>query len=362
MVSSAYIHIPFCKSKCKYCSFVSFNKPNLIQEYIAYLKKEIEFYYRKEPLETLYFGGGTPSLLSIEQVFEILSCFNLDKICEITMELNPDDVSLEYLRELKNIGINRISIGSQTFNDDILMLIGRRHNACDIKKAVLCGKEAGFANISVDLMYGLPTQKLSDLETDLKSFLELDIQHISTYGLKIEENSFFGKNPPKDLPDDDIQADMYEKINNILANNGFIRYEISNFAKEGYHSRHNMNYWNNAEYYGFGVASHGYLDENRYSNVCTIEKYIENCTEREFSHKVTLQEKLEEEIFLGLRKTKGLNIKEINQKYEINFENKYAKILSKYSAFLEKTPQGYAFNLHGVLLSNQILAEFLSDV
>ncbi len=358
MPKSAYIHIPFCKSKCKYCSFVSFCKLEFIESYISALKKEILGNYKGEKLKTLYFGGGTPSLIKAELAEEILDLFNLDSDCEITLELNPDDASFDYLKALKDIGINRISIGSQTFDDNILELIGRRHNSGNILKAVDLVKQAGVSNISLDLIYGLPTQTLESIKADLVQFLSLNIQHISTYGLKIEPESFWGKNPPR-VPDDDIQADMYEMINKTLEDNAFFRYEISNFAKKGYESRHNLAYWNNDEYYGFGAAAHGYINGIRFSNLCAIEEYIQTPLIKAYLHELTAQEKLEEEIFLGFRKREGINVSLINYKYGINFQNKYKEILNKYSDYIEKTPEGYALNLKGLLISNVILADFI---
>ena len=361
MPKSAYIHIPFCKSKCKYCTFVSFNKPEMITGYMYSLMKEISENYRNESLNTLYFGGGTPSLVPPELIGKVIKKFNITKDTEITFELNPDDTRSDYLKELNALGINRLSIGVQTFDDEILNLIGRRHNSKQITDTISMARETGFKNISVDLIYGLPNQTINKLESDLDKFLELDIEHISTYGLKIEEGSFFASNPPNNIPDNDMQADMYEMINNILETNGFYRYEISNFSKKGYESKHNLNYWNNEEYYGFGVSAHGYVDNIRYSNYTILEKYMENPSSHEYGKFLSEQEKLEEEIFLGFRKTEGINTGRIKEKYNIDFEKEYKEILSKYSDFIIKTPQGFALNLNGTMLSNEILAEFIAE-
>lgn len=360
MANCVYIHIPFCKQKCKYCSFISFSESDKIIGYIYSLLKEIDVNYRGEWINTLYFGGGTPSLIDANLLKKIINKFNITHNCEITLELNPDDASLEYLQELKNIGINRLSIGSQTFNDGILKVIGRRHDSEQITKAITLAQNVGFKNISLDLIYGLPEQTLDFLKKDLDLILNLNIQHISTYGLKIEENSYWGKFPPQGLPDDDLQADMYLEINRILESGGYRRYEISNFAIEGFESKHNLNYWNNKEYYGFGVAAHGYTEGIRYSNYCTLEEYMNNPTLHANGHILTEQEKLEEEIFLGLRKESGINTNEIKAKFGIDFEVKYKKVLEKFiPKYLEKTPQGYKLTLDGILLSNNILAEFL---
>ena len=360
MPKACYIHIPFCRGKCKYCSFVSFNRPELITGYVYSLLKEINENYNGEVLKTLYFGGGTPSLLSTELLSKLVNKFTFTPDSEITIEVNPDDCNLDYLKSLKEIGFNRLSIGSQTFDDELLKLIGRRHNSYQIIETVENAKKAGFENISLDLIYGLPTQTLDGLKKDLAKFIELDIQHISTYGLKIEGGSYWGANNPDNVPDDDAQADMYEAgVNAILTDAGFERYEVSNFAKKGFESRHNLTYWNNEEYYGFGVSAHGYADGVRYSNYCTLEEYMDNPLKHEYGRILTEREKLEEEIFLGFRKTEGVNVERIKEKFNVDFEGKYKEILDKYSDYIIKTPNGYAFNLKGTMLSNEILPEFL---
>ena len=361
MPESVYIHIPFCKSKCKYCAFVSFANENneSILTYIYSLLKEINDNYNGEKLKTLYIGGGTPSIIPTEMLKKIVDKFNLDDNTEVTIELNPDDIDEDYLKRLKSIKFNRLSFGAQTFNNRILKLIGRRHNAEKIKTAVLLAKKCNFENISIDLIYGLPEQTIEDVKKDLEIFLSLDIPHLSTYGLKIEENSYFGIHKPNSLPDDDIQAEMYEVIAKFLTKNDYKHYEISNYAKEGYESKHNNNYWENREYYGFGVAAHGYVNGIRYSNYCELAKYIDSPSNHEYGKFLTQQEKLEEEIFLGFRLAKGINIEKINQNYNIDFNDKYKNILERYSEYLIKTGNGYSFNLQGMLLSNEILSEFI---
>ena len=377
MVESAYIHIPFCKSKCAYCSFVSFNRLEMITGYVYALLKDISDNYCGEKLRTLYFGGGTPSLLPIDLLSKIIKKFNFQNNYELTMEINPDDANLEYFSALKSLGVNRLSLGSQTFDDEILKLIGRRHDSNAIVNAVKLAKEAGFTNISVDLIYGLPLQTIDGLKIDLEKFLKLDIQHISTYGLKIEEGSKFSRyyscNRPAPtlalprgegtveicLPDDDAQADMYELINDTLEKNGYYRYEVSNFAKSGYESKHNLNYWDNNEYYGFGCAAHGYVDGIRYSNYSTLDEYMAKPSTHELGHTLSQQEKLEEKIFLGFRKRSGIDVNRIKERFGIDFDTKYKNVLEKYRDFIEPTPSGYSLNLKGVLISNLILSEFI---
>lgn len=354
MAKSVYIHIPFCKSKCKYCSFISFPALEKKCEYLGALKQEILYFYKDEPLNTLYFGGGTPSLLDIKDFDELISLFNTNSQTEITAELNPETLTGDYLTELKKTGINRISLGCQTFNDSILKLIGRRHNAEQVLNAVKLAQNAGFDNISLDFIYGLPTQTIEDFENDLKQAISLNIQHISLYGLKIDEGCYFASHMPENLPDDDIQADMYLKAVDILKK--FEHYEVSNFGKP---SRHNLNYWDNKNYYGFGTAAHGYLGDTRYSNAETLDEYIKNPLQHKTETVLSLQEQLEEEIFLGFRKMSGINVSEINKKFKIDFEKKYSEILDKYKNYLIKTENGYSLNTNGILISNSILSEFL---
>ena len=361
MPKACYIHIPFCLKKCNYCSFVSFNKLELMTGYVYSLIKEINDNYNGEKLKTLYFGGGTPSLIPIELLSKIIKKFSFDAKAEITFEVNPDDGSYEYFSKLKDLGFNRLSIGAQTFNEELLNLIGRRHNSDQIIETVKNAKKAGFANINLDLIYGLPTQVLENIKEDLNKLLDLDVQHISTYGLKIEGGSIWGDVPPQDIPDDDMQADMYELINKVLTEAEFCRYEVSNYAKPDYESKHNLTYWNNEEYYGFGCSAHGYVDGMRYSNYCTLEDYMSKPASREYGRILNQKEKLEEEIFLGFRKTSGVSIHKIREKFNIDFREKYKKILDKYSEYIIETKDGYAFNLKGIMLSNEILPEFLDQ-
>ena len=352
---NTYIHIPFCKSKCKYCSFVSYPKLEMKDDYLKALRTEIKTFYKGETLETLYFGGGTPSLLSSKDLLQIVKLFRITNDTEITIELNPESISEIYLENLQKIGINRLSFGCQTFDDKILKYIGRRHKASDVINCVKSAQNIGFENINLDLIYGLPFQNTKMY--DLNHAIDLGIKHISLYGLKIDKNCYFAKHPPKNLPDDDIQAQMYLNAIEILTRNGFEHYEISNFAKKGFSSKHNLNYWNNNTYYGFGAAAHGYINGIRYHNSNNLEEYI--TSNKRTEHKLSEQEILEEEIFLGFRKMNGINIENINKKFHIYFIKKYEKILSKYKEFFEKTEHGLKLNINGVLVSNVILSEFI---
>ena len=360
MVKSAYIHIPFCKSKCHYCSFVSFADMRLKTEYLQALNSEIYMAYQEENMDTLYIGGGTPSVLQVEEIESIIKNFNVNPNTEITMEINPDDADYGYLRGLYDIGINRLSFGCQTFNDDILKIINRRHNAGQVIDSVKMAQDAGFKNISLDFIYGLPNQTPDMFYNDLKLAVLLGVTHISLYGLTIEPDCYFYKNTSL-TPDDDMQADMYIGACELLLPSGFEHYEISNFSLKGYNSRHNLNYWNNKEYYGFGVAAHGYVNGIRYGNKVDLEEYIENPYDHDEEKFVTEAEKLEEAIFLGFRKMAGIDVEKINCDYDIDFEKKYGDVIKKYKEInlITDTAKGYALTHAGALVSNTILAEFI---
>ncbi|MBR1753428.1 radical SAM family heme chaperone HemW [bacterium] len=351
MIKNAYIHLPFCKSKCKYCTFNSIVNFKHIDTYLETLKTQIKTCYRGEKLNTLYFGGGTPSLISPNKINEITGLFEFEKGAEITMECNPEDNNI--------YDVNRISMGCQTFNNDILKNIGRRHNGEQVIKAVKTFQSAGVENISLDFIYGLPNQTEEMFYDDLKKAVDLGIKHISLYGLKIEHGSYFYKFLPSNIPDNDIQADMYLGAIDILSKNGFNQYEISNFAHFGYESRHNLNYWKNNYYYGFGCGASGYEQSLRYTNQSLIQKYLQNPLDREFEEKITKELRLEEEIFLGLRKTEGIDIQKIKKEYNVDFDIEYSSVLKKYSKYFYKTPHGWALNVDGMLISNEIMSEFV---
>lgn len=366
---SLYIHIPFCKSKCHYCNFVSFaGKDEFIEQYFNALKEEIKFYLKKYPpvkLETVYIGGGTPSIAVFghyEKLFEVLNeSTNLSANAEITMEINPATVDLDYLKNICSIGINRLSIGIQSFNDKTLNLLNRAHTSEEAIQTVKTAQKAGFENISIDLIYGLPEQTLESWLTDLKQALKLDINHISTYGLKIEKNTEFYCKLPKNLPDENVQRSLYLKTIEILEKNLFNHYEISNFAKSGFESRHNLCYWENQEYYGFGLSAHGYLNKIRFSNTEKFQKYLKNPLIHAEEKQVSFKERIEEAIFLGLRLTEGINTEEFKNLYKIDILQKYSKIVEKYidCGFMEYNNSCLKLTKEGILLSNNILADFL---
>lgn len=284
-----YVHIPFCKAKCFYCDFVSFaNKSELMENYINALIKEIDSVdLSKYNIKTVYIGGGTPSILDSKYIGRILERLriSLDKEAEITIEINPGTISEKKLRDYIDFGINRISIGLQSTNNDLLKQIGRIHTFEEFLEGYNIAKNVGFKNINVDLMLGLPNQSLEMLENSLDRVISLEPNHISIYSLILEEGTRLEslvKQHKLDMIDEELEREMYWKTKNILEKHGYMHYEISNFAKEGYKSRHNLDCWSQKEYIGFGAAAHSYIESTRYSNICDVEKYISNVREADF--------------------------------------------------------------------------------
>ena len=359
MVNCAYIHIPFCEKKCNYCAFCSYSLLKYKNDYIEALIKEINFLYKNKqtPLKTIYFGGGTPSLLEVSDVEKILKCFNFDSNTEITLELNPNSLSKEKLKGYKFLGVNRLSIGVQSFDDKTLNILGRGHNSKDALNAIFIAKDEGFKNISIDLIYGFNNQNWAHT---LKIAKSLDVEHISLYGLKIEDKTNFKLHPPKNLATSDKQADMYEEAVKSLEEK-FERYEFSNFAcSKEFYSKHNISYWKRREYYGFGLSASGFINNKRYTNTFNFKEYLNNPLKKDY-YPLSTQENIEEEIFLGLRLKEGIDFCHINKKYNIDIYKKYKNLFDKYieNNFMEKTKNGVALTLKGVLVSNEILCNFI---
>ena len=354
-----YIHIPFCKSKCKYCDFISFaNKEDILDEYIKWLKYELiqvgdgnKSDYaggldKLINLKTIYIGGGTPSFINSRYIKEILDevnkHFKVDDNAEITLEMNPGTVNEKKIVEYKEAGINRLSIGLQSTHNKILKQIGRIHTYEDFLEAYNLARKIGFKNINVDLMLGLPEQSLEELVSSVEAIIKLNPEHISIYSLILEENTalYDEVNSGKIcLPDDELERKMYWKTKKMLENAGYIHYEISNFAKKGYESRHNISCWNGEEYIGIGVAAHSYTNNIRYSNIDKIEEYINNFKIGEeldnliFHEKQDMESKMKEYMILGLRKLDGISIKEFKSNFTENpifkFKNELNKLVEE---------------------------------
>ena len=339
-----YVHIPFCKKKCDYCDFISYcGKDDLIEKYVDSVKKEIEHVKIKSEITTIYIGGGTPSYIDskfIVQILEKIKEKNVAQDAEITIEVNPGTVTQEKLQDYIDCGINRISIGLQTTNGELLKQIGRIHNYEQFLETYKMAKKVGFKNINVDLMLGLPNQRIIDLKESLENVLKLAPKHISVYSLIVEDGTPIAnkiENGKLKLPDDDLERNMYWYVKNTLELNGYKHYEISNFAKKGYESKHNMNCWNQMEYVGIGAAAHSYRDITRYSNTEDIKEYIKNVQKGEFEknriiHEIQKEDDSKKEfMLLGLRKIDGIKISEFKNKFGDNPIYLYRNELKKLS-------------------------------
>ena len=326
-----YIHIPFCIKKCEYCDFVSYcNKKEYVPQYINALKKEIKNNINKEyKITTIYIGGGTPSSIEENYIADIIETIKLNmneenlkdfENIEVTIEVNPGTVNKEKLQVYKKIGINRLSIGLQETHNELLKSIGRIHTYEEFIKTYNLARKIGFNNINVDLMIALPNQTIQDIKENLEKITKLNPEHISVYSLILEEGTpFYNKyNENKiKLPDEELERNMYWYVKNTLENNGYMHYEISNFSKKGFESKHNMNCWNQEEYLGFGVAAHSYNNKIRYSNTNSIEEYIKG-SNKIIHEEQTLEDMQKEYMLLGLRKIEGINIQKFKNKFAQN--------------------------------------------
>ena len=324
MTTSAYIHIPFCDHLCTYCDFCKrYPDKKIIDNYLKALKKDILDNYKGEKLKTIYIGGGTPSSLSIkdlDKLMNIVKLLNLGNNCEFTFECNPENITEEKLIILKNNGVNRISLGVESTNDRLLKYLGRHHNFEIVKEKIKLIKKY-INNINVDLIYALPNETISDIKKDLDNIMTLDINHISTYSLEIHKHTILGINKTKPILED-VDSDMYDFICNYLNKNGFNHYEISNFCKDNSYSKHNMVYWKNEEYYGFGLGASGYVNSVRYDNTRSMYKYCNG--ERVLSTEtLNKHDKISYELILGFRLINGINKEEFKKKYGLELIHQY---------------------------------------
>ena len=377
-----YIHIPFCKQKCYYCDFVSYSiKCSEVKEYIESLKKEIEeFDFSNYKVTSIYIGGGTPSYIDSIYIVEILSelkeklkCNLIEfKDIEITIEVNPGTVDTKKLNDYKKSGINRLSIGLQSTKNDILKKIGRIHTYQEFLEIYKLARETGFKNINIDLMIGIPEQKIGDLKNTLQDIIKLEPEHISVYSLIIEENTPIEKmleNGEIKLPDEDLERNMYWYVKNTLELNGYNHYEISNFAKLGKESRHNLNCWNQEEYIGFGVAAHSYLNGIRFSNTINVEEYIQHIENNRKEENIqieesqSLEDKKNEFMMLGFRKIQGVDIARFKEKFIDNPIFLYRENLNKLveEGLIEVDLNHIKLTNKGIDLANLVFEEFVDD-
>ena len=369
-----YIHFPFCRRKCNYCSFVSYQHREAdIPAYVQALKEELALSATGQRVCSMYFGGGTPSLLSPKQVEDVLSAiysrFVIDEVAEVTIEANPGTVDEPHLAAIRALGINRLSLGVQSLDDGELTLLGRIHTATEAREAVRLARNAGFTNLNLDLIYGLPGQTLSSWENVLDEAVKLGPEHFSLYPLSLESDVPMrlaierGETP---TINPDHSADQYELAEDLLAAYGYHHYEISNWAKQGWECRHNMVYWQNLPYLGVGVAAHSYIDGHRFANTADIDKYLDS-----YSCKVPLVRDLDEEIgpelqltetvILRLRLSVGVSLDDIQNQFGVDLLRRYSRQVDDLVGLglLEYAGQHIRLTRRGRLLGNEVFWQFL---
>lgn len=371
-----YIHIPFCTNKCHYCDFNSYVlKGQPVMDYLDALEREMELTVKQYPpteIETIFVGGGTPTVLlpdQMEHFLKLVAAYfpSSNPQLEFTMEANPGTTDEEKLAAMKAGGVNRISFGVQSFNNDLLAAIGRIHNTDDVYRSIENAKKVGFRNLSIDLMFGLPKQTVDIMQATLDEALALDLQHYSIYSLKVEENTLFhtlfNKNQLP-LPTEDEEVDMFLLIMKRLNEAGYGQYEISNFAKPGYESKHNSMYWRNQPYYGLGAGAHGYMNGYRHVNVKGVQPYIDATlqelpvTER---FEVSRKEAMEDFMMVGLRLLQGVRGEDFVAQFGITIESVFAPTIERLLnlKLLDRTAEGYRLSEQGILLGNEVFGAFI---
>ncbi|HEL0562185.1 TPA: oxygen-independent coproporphyrinogen III oxidase [Streptococcus equi subsp. zooepidemicus] len=371
--TSAYVHIPFCTQICYYCDFSKvFIKNQPVDAYLEALIKEFES-YQINSLKTLYIGGGTPTAITAKQLDYLLSHLQqhlqLDQLEEFTIEANPGDLTEDKIAVLGQSAVNRISLGVQTFNDKQLKQIGRSHTEAQIYTTIASLKEAGFQNMSIDLIYALPGQTIQQVKENVAKALALDIPHLSLYSLILEHHTVFMNKMRRgklQLPTEDLEAEMFEYIISEMEANGFEHYEISNFTKPGFESRHNLMYWNNDEYFGCGAGASGYLNGIRYRNRVPIQHYLKAVADgnaRLSEEVLTKEEMMEEELFLGLRKKSGVSVSRFQEKFGLSFESRYGSVVRELQAqgLLVKDKDFVRMTKKGLFLGDSVAEKFILD-
>lgn len=376
-----YIHIPFCLSKCNYCDFYSIGgasaetRDKYISAVCAHMK-EYKLQAKNHILTSIYIGGGTPSLMSEVQLKTLMRSikknFRVSSRCEISMEVNPGTVDEKMLRVMRKLGINRLSMGAQSFNDTELLTCGRRHTSEDIYSCILSARKAKFDNISLDLIYGLPDQSKQSLFESIDTAISMNVDHISLYGLKIEEGTpfWYGRHE-LNLPDEDAECEMYFEAVERLKHAGFRQYEISNFAKQRRSCKHNLRYWNGDEYIGLGPAAHSYFGGKRFSFKKNLSLYLDSFDENKRVSETLIDEyidippqaRIAEYVMLRFRLCEGVNLAKFKKRFGRSFEALYYEKMWPYinSGHIMKTKTGYAFTTQGMYVSNYILSRMIGE-
>ncbi|MGL4623705.1 MAG: radical SAM family heme chaperone HemW [Culicoidibacterales bacterium] len=378
---AVYLHIPFCDEICEYCDFAKvYYQSQQRDAYLAALEREVVLTLAKyplvKPIQTLYLGGGTPTALNLaelEQLFTIINRYFRPFFAphiELTIEANPDSLTEEKLAYLAQQGVNRLSIGVQTFQEKHLAKMGRTHTTAQVKDVIAKAKVAGFTNINVDFIYGIPGQTEAEVVADIEAFLQLDIQHISTYALIIEPHTKFyvqQKRGQLEETADEVEAQMYALIQAALREHGYEQYELSNFARPGFGSRHNLTYWQNLPYYGFGLGAHGYLANERYANTRAITAYLKKLAANELpiteAHVLTRQEQIEETVFLGLRTQAGVNKANFAKRFGETLNTIYGDVIAEHQrkGWIIETPTAICLAPDTLFIANQIMSDYLLD-
>lgn len=376
-----YVHIPFCKQKCMYCDFPAYqNLQDYYETYVYALVQEIDLWVSEHPeskersIDTIYFGGGTPTELSIQQlqmiIDKIKSTFTIDENCHMTIESNPGEVDLQYLTKLVKLGFNRISFGVQTFDDKALTMLHRSHDGEKAIQAVYDAKEAGFTDINIDLIYGLPRQTLEDIQHNLNIVKDLPINHISTYGLQVEVGTYLYHLVQKNLisiPSESIDESMYDTMMAGLKELGFERYEISNFAKGNSYSRHNLKYWHYIDYLGFGAGAHSFYDGIRRSNNRNVMPYIQSVDRYTMptidTETITVERAQEDFCFLALRTKWGLDDQKFEDRFGVSVHNLFGNILEELvtKGLLEYQNGSYHLSSEGAKHGNYVFSQFIRE-
>ena len=375
-----YVHIPFCPHKCFYCDFNSYvvESEDPVWKYVYALEREMALTVAQHPpaeIRTIFIGGGTPTSLSpaqMEVVFEALHRHvpNRSAQLEMTMEANPGTLDRAKLQAMRAGGVNRISLGAQTFDERLLKEIGRIHSADDVTHSIEIARQEGFENLSIDLMFGLPGQTLAMVREAVERVLAFDLPHISLYGLKIEENTVFHSLYMRNqlvLPDEDTEVEMYRLIIEAMKQRGYEQYEVSNFAKPGFASRHNMAYWQNRAYYGVGAGAHGYMNGWRHVNVKGVQAYIDACAQglpRLETYEVERKEAEEDFMMVGLRLLAGIRaqdyLAQFGEHWTASFQTIFDELCEK--RLLERTASGYRLTDSGLFVGNEVFGRFVGAI